>query len=1397
MAEEGDPPPVEGQLRAAQGPRRGLRWPKLVLQAVLGVFLLLALLVAIFNSPIGHRFVADRIASYAPASGMRVTVGRIEGSLYGGSVLRDVTFADPKGVFLRVPRIELDWRPFNWFTKGLDVRRFVARRGTLTRLPKLNPGDPDAPLLPNFDIRADRFEIDNLTVVKGVLGDQRRIDLVAKVDIRDGRALLRADGRFGGQDKLFALIDAAPASDRFDLALDYTAPAGGVLAGLTGAKRGIAMRLGGKGGWKRWDGFFVAREDGRDLTALRLGNRSGRYALHGLAWPGDWLSGLAARAAGKAVALKGEGTLAQSVLRGRLDVQGAALALHANGAANLDGNSFDQLRLTADLLNPALLGGDMRLEGARATAVLDGGFRDLTVDHALSIARARLGGYRVERVTEKGVATYDGSRWTIPLDLAVARVITGDAVADRRLVDGRATATLLLQGDRLTSDDIRVGIPGLAARLVLRGDLARGRYGIGGNAATRGFPVPNLGTADVDARLAAGIDDRGVWTLRTDFKGRMPRVTNDTLTTVAGTNLRFSGAVSLGSTRPLLIERARLDASKLTLAISGRRLANGAVTIAGGGRHADYGPFKVEASVAGDGPRAVLVFARPYPAAGLTDVRIALAPIAEGFRIETGGGSSFGPFDGVLNLYARPGATRIEIERFKIWQTNLTGALALGNGAMTGQLALAGGGVSGTVALAPRGGGQGIDVALTADNARFGGATPIAIRSGTLRASGFFAKDRTTLEGDMMARGISIGSAFIGRMAAKANLDNGRGRVTASLAGRRGSRFNLQLVGDFEPGRIAVLTQGDFAGRTIAMPRRAVLTRAGDGGWQLAPSQLNFGGGRMIAEGRFGGGETELRIALAGMPLSLADIFVADLGLGGNASGLVEYRQAGLAAPTGDVRLLVKGLNRAGLILTSRPIDLALVGRLAPTALEARAVVREGADTRGRLQARITGLPADGDLMSRLRAGRLFGQLRYDGPADALWRLAALDAFDLTGPLVVSANVTGSLADPQIEGSLATESLRLSSALIGADVTGIRARGRFAGSRLELLSFAGQAGEGRVSGSGSFDLSNLGQRGPGIDLKLAADNARVLARSDIGATVSGPLRIVSDGVDGTIAGRMRIERARWQLGGATAAASLPNVRTREINQRFDVAPASATRMTWRYMIDADGDNRIAVRGLGLDSEWGANIRLRGTVEEPSIQGRADLVRGGYEFAGKRFELTRGLINFDGGSPPDPRLDIAAETSETGLTARITVRGTASRPEIDFTSTPALPEEELLSRLLFGNSVTDISAAEALQLGGALASLRGGGGGLDPINKLRSAIGLDRLRIVSADPATGRETAIAVGKYFGRKFYAELITDGKGYSATQLEFRVTRWLSLLATVSSIGQQSVGVKASKDY
>jgi translocation and assembly module TamB len=235
---------------------------------------------------------------------------------------------------------------------------------------------------------------------------------------------------------------------------------------------------------------------------------------------------------------------------------------------------------------------------------------------------------------------------------------------------------------------------------------------------------------------------------------------------------------------------------------------------------------------------------------------------------------------------------------------------------------------------------------------------------------------------------------------------------------------------------------------------------------------------------------------------------------------------------------------------------------------------------------------------------------------------------------------------------------------------------------------------------------------------------------------------------------------------------------------------------WNLAIKARANDRLAVTGLGLDSEWRADLQLGGTLDAPSIFGRAEVVRGGYEFAGKRFDLQRGVIRFQGAFPPDPVLDIVANANIQSISATISVTGSGQRPEITFASTPALPQDELLARLLFGTSITNLSAPEALQLASAVGSLRGGTG-LDPINAVRKAIGLDRLRFVPADATTGAKTAIAVGKYVTRRTYVELITDGQGYSATRLEFSITRWLSLLSTVSTIGRQSASVRVSKDY
>jgi translocation and assembly module TamB len=1403
-----DPLP-EAEATAASYPavRRRRAWPVRLLRwvgfAVLALVLLLAGTVGFLHTPPGRQFIVDQIAKVAPASGLSVRVGAISGSVLWSSTLLDVEFRDAEGqLFLTVPEVDLDWRPITFLFGGLDVRQLVLRGGTLQLAPRLVPGDPDAPILPDFDISIDRFVIEDLTVSESFLGQQRVIDFRASAEVREGLVDLEATGDLGGGDLFDLTLLAEPDGNRFDMDFDYRAPVGGLLAGLIGTREDLRVRLGGDGTWQQWNGRLLVDQAADRIGNFRIVNQAGRYTVSGNARPGDYVSGTVAAALGERVTLGAVGTLQDRVLRGALALRGAGVRGSLDGTVDLRDNLFDAVRLRLALTNPRLFGGDLVIDDARLNATLNGPFRrSLEVPHELTISRMTIDDTVFMALAQRGTLTWDGTRTVVPLNATVARLVSGIGMVDPRLVGGRLGGTLVLTGDRLVSDRLALTFPGMTAQLALQGDLGRNSWRLRGPVRASGLMLPDMGTLDGSADIDFTTVSNRPWTLSAAFRGTMPRVTNGTLSTLAGTDIRFAGSATLGAGRPINFSRTTLNASKLALTVDGR-LDGDTTTLAGNGRHVDFGEFTVDASIAGDGPRAELVFAQPYPPAGLRDVRVALEPEGDSFRIATSGQSTLGPFDGTLLLTAaEDGPLAIAIERLDVWQTSVTGALALDDAGVSGDLLLAGGGVDGTVALAPREGGQGFDVTLTARNARFAGATPLGIREAEVQASGVTGSGGTTVTGNLRGAGISYGSLFVGRIAARAEVQDGRGTFNASLTGRRGSRFELQLAGDAAPDRISLAARGSYGQRRIAMPRRAVLLATEDGGWQLQQTQLSFGGGFVIAEGRFGGeAPVQARLALAELPLSLADVALGDLSLGGTISGIVDLGVGPNDVPVGDARVMVRGLTRSGLLLVSRPVDVALVARLTPDVLQTRAVIREGTTVRGRLQGRIAGLPQAGGLAERLNAGDLFAQVRFEGPADALWRLTGVELIDLTGTVQVAADIRGSLRQPQVAGSLAGDALRLRSQLTGTDIRQVRARGRFAGSRLQITSFAGTTrGEGAVSGSGFVDLANLGVgRGPQIDLRIAARRAQILNLPTMGATVTGPLRIVSSGVGGTIAGRLRVNQARWALGVADEVAQLPNIPTREINLPADIAPARAASAPWRYLIDAVAPGVVEVDGMGLDSEWSANVRLRGTTEDPRVGGSATVVprQGFYDFAGVRFDLTRGQIDFDEAAPIDPRLDILAETTVDDLTVAVTIGGRSSQPEITFNSTPSLPEEELLARLLFGGSITELSATDALQLGAAVASLRGGGG-MDPINRLRTAIGLDRLRLVPADPALDRGTAIALGKNFGRRIAAEIITDGRGYNATEVEFRVTSWLSLLASINTLGRASGAAEYRKDY
>lgn len=77
---------------------------RIVFALLAALVVLVVVVLGLIDTGMGHRFVTDRIAALRPANGLRYSIGRIEGSIYGRATLIDVRVRDTRGVFFAAPR---------------------------------------------------------------------------------------------------------------------------------------------------------------------------------------------------------------------------------------------------------------------------------------------------------------------------------------------------------------------------------------------------------------------------------------------------------------------------------------------------------------------------------------------------------------------------------------------------------------------------------------------------------------------------------------------------------------------------------------------------------------------------------------------------------------------------------------------------------------------------------------------------------------------------------------------------------------------------------------------------------------------------------------------------------------------------------------------------------------------------------------------------------------------------------------------------------------------------------------------------------------------------------------------------------------------------------------------
>ncbi len=434
---------------------------------------------------------------------------------------------------------------------------------------------------------------------------------------------------------------------------------------------------------------------------------------------------------------------------------------------------------------------------------------------------------------------------------------------------------------------------------------------------------------------------------------------------MAGGLPTLTTSLTRGPDRIVHFANLRINAPKIALTGTGFRRLDGTFFFDGAGRHADYGTLRLNLDGRLERPRLAIRLDRPLDSLGLRNVLLNLEPNDAGFAWRAEGGSTLGPFTGNGAILLPRGAPAIiQFAALNVSGTRASGALRSDPGGFLGVLDVAGGGLDGRLQFNPLRGHQRIAVNLAASDARFVGPPPIVVRRGTIEGVVLLDPAGTSIEGRVVARGLSRGPLSIANVDATASLRGGVGQIRARVAGSRGRDFAFNAVAEVAPGRYRVSGSGTLDRRPLELIGPAELTWQADG-WRLAPTRFRFAGGNASLSGLFGT-RTEVDARMETMPLSVLDIFYPRLGLGGIASGTVRYRSPSAdAPPAGEANLRIRGLTRAGLVLASRPVDIGLNARLDGRNAAVRAVAVSEGRTIGRAQARISPIGASGNLVDR------------------------------------------------------------------------------------------------------------------------------------------------------------------------------------------------------------------------------------------------------------------------------------------------------------------------------------------------------------------------------------------------------------------------------------------------
>lgn len=1327
----------------------------------------------------------------------RLKIEGLSGDIWRDARARRLTIRDERGVWLEANNVRIRWRYLELLRRRFDADLIQAETIRVIRRPTLAPKGKDRGLPVSFHIdrAATRLILEpEFSRTRGVY------DVALNLDV----------ARRGGRSGKLSAASVLHAGDRLDLdfALGGSGPMrinadafearGGALAGAAGLASDQPFELVVRADGTVSSGRFAATATSGTLTPLYTrgawspagGEAGGRLLL-----AASTLTAPYADRFGRDVVFGIAGRKAPSeayALNAKL--VSSAMTLRAWGEGDLGKRKLGPqgVRLDAQAASLSkILGGGPTLGATRVTGAVTGDAGAWRFVGSGDVADAGVGGYSLARIA--GPLQFGRDRGGVSVTARLAGSGGRGEGVVAALLGGAPVVSL--EGGRLASGQLvlrRLDLTGRGLKVQASGGRSLlGAVSVKGKAEVSNLQAARLGangaaTLTVEASQARAT---APWTVSVDARGDRFAMGLAELDRLLGGKPRLQVQANWQAGR-LSVAKANLDGASLDANAAGVMAADGALNF-----KADWsatgpvraGPVEIIGRAKGTGgitgtlaaPRLDLLADLEQvdlPRLPLRDAKVAITfqRLADGSSgtVALTAASQYGPARARSDFRFPAGGVDLTGLSLDAGGVKAAGALSLRRNTpsaadltldITKGALLDAGRVAGTARIIDGAGGPRADLDLRAEGVRAAGSA-ITVRNARLSADGPLARLPFTAS----ARGAS-----------------GQGAWT--LEGRG-------VLNDVEPGyQLAFDGKGTLGKRDLHTTETASLRFGGPE--QSARLRLEGSdGGRVDLDGVLRGEAADVRAKVVGMGLNLfnpdldgrIDATLVAQGQGERLTGTLDAALADARGRGAPANQGIDGTFKARLADSTVTLDVATLNEQGLRANANFVLPAEASAKPFRVAI----------ARQRPMRGRFFAE----GEVRPLWELIIGGERALAGFVRTEGTVSGTLADPRASGQVSVERGRFDDGGTGLSLREVTLKAAFTEDAINVTQAQGVDGHGgQLSGRGQVSLLREGASTFRLDLKgfRLIDNETATASATGQATINraadGKVRLTGD---------LSIDRA-----DVAADPPIPSgvvaMDVREINRPDDLPaalPAAVKRGDgWILDVKLRAPRRIFLRGRGLDVELSLDAHVGGTTTAPDLSGTARVVRGDYDFAGKRFEFDDRGVVYLSTRPQNIRLQLDAEREDPSLTVTVRIRGTAARPEITLVSSPSLPNDEVLAKVLFERSASQLSPVEAAQLASTLSALAGGGG-FDVIGNLRNFAGLDRLAFGGGD-ASG--VTVSGGKYLTDDVYLELTGGGREGPSAQVEWRVRKNLSILSRLS--GQSSgttgagnrIAVRWRKDY